>query len=204
MNEGFGDLYLVWPRGLRPPEVSVPDGYALRTVRGGEGDRDRVRELLATECRVGPDVECELFDRVLPNGLFFAVEEGREARRAGIGDAVGTCAALHNPDGGDHYFPFGGELAALVVQEGYRRQGIGQALAAASVRRFRDAGYRSIRTEVDPEQLPAVRLLLNLGFRPFAVDETAVGRWRRAYDRLGLVFDPESCVSAENYHTRTH
>lgn len=204
MTEGTGDLYLVWPRGLRPPEVSMPAGYALRTAQIGSGDRDRLRELLAAGGRHLDAVEeRELFDRILPNGLFFAVDEHREPRRAGIGDAVGTCAALHDPQGDGHYFPFGGELDVLVVQEEHRRRGLGHALAAACVRRFRDAGYRSIRAGVDLDTLPAAHLFLNLGFRPFAADETTVGRWRRVYDRLGLVFDREQCVDAQSYHTRS-
>lgn len=199
-------LYLLWPDGLRPPEVDVPEGYALRTSRLTGRDRDAVEELLAAGGRAcedgdggegdggdssdgtaaGADVEA-FRDRVLPNGAFVAVERATNA-------VVGTCSAVHHPDAGEYRFPFGGALAYLVVDPAHRREGLGRALAAAATRRLLDAGYDSVRVGVEPDQLPALALYLNAGYAPCVLEGGDVGRWRDVFDRLGLPFDPERCV----------
>jgi mycothiol synthase len=180
--------YLVWPEGLRPPEVDVPEQYALRTSRLTGSDRDAVESLL--EEAGWTDVDIDAFrDRALPHGCFVAVERETNA-------VVGTCTAVHNPDAGAHHFPFGGELAYLAVDPGNRRRGLGRALSAAATRRLRDAGYDSIRVEVAQDRLPALSLSLNAGFAPCLLEDDDTGRWRDVFDRLGLPFDPERCVRA--------
>ncbi|GAA0285205.1 GNAT family N-acetyltransferase [Halobacterium noricense] len=177
--------YLLWPDGLRPPDVDVPDGYALRTSKLAGRDREAIEELLETGCW---DVGIEAFrDRVLPNGSFVAVERATNA-------VVGTCSAIHEPNAGDHRFPFGAALAYLVVDPVHRREGLGRALSAAATRRLLDAGYDSVRVGVEPDRYPALALSLNAGYAPCILDENDVGRWRDVFDHLGLPFDPERCL----------
>jgi mycothiol synthase len=181
--------YLVWPEGLRPPDVEVPGRYALRTSRLSGSDRDAVETLL--DAAGWDDADVEWFrDRVLPKGGFVAIQRATNA-------VVGTCAAIHNPDAGAHHFPFGGELAYLAVDPEHRRRGLGRALSAAATRRLLEAGYESIRVGVAPDRLPALALYLNAGFTPYLLDDEDVGRWRDVFDRLGLPFDPEHCVRSE-------
>ncbi|MCG1003381.1 MULTISPECIES: GNAT family N-acetyltransferase [Halobacterium] len=177
--------YVLWPNGLRPPDVDVPDGYALRTSSLTGRDRRAVEELLGT---AGWDADVDSFrDRVLPNGSFVAVERATNA-------VVGTCSAVHDPNAGDHRFPFGGALSSLVVAPEHRREGLGRALAAAATRRLLDAGYDSVRAGVEPDRYPALSLYLNAGYAPCILDEDDVGRWRDIFDYLGLPFDPERCL----------
>jgi len=124
---------------------------------------------------------------VLPNGCFVAVERATNA-------VVGTCSATHNPNAGEHRFPFGGELAHLVVDPEHRREGLGRALAAAATRRLLDAGYDSVRVGVEPDRYAALALSLNAGYAPCLVADGDVGRWRDVFDELGLPFDPAHCV----------
>ncbi|MFB6269719.1 MAG: N-acetyltransferase family protein [Halobacterium sp.] len=193
MSEEDADAtrYLVWPEGLRPPDVDVPEGYALRTSRLDGRDRDAVADLLEGEgCPADDDHLAAFRDRVLPSGCFVAVERATNA-------VVGTCAATHNPDAGRHHFPFGGEVACLVVDPHYRREGLGRALAAAATRRLLEAGYDSVRAGVDPERTAALSLFLNAGYAPFLLSEADVGRWRDVFDALGLPFDRKRCVRAD-------
>ncbi|MGB9965450.1 GNAT family N-acetyltransferase [Halobacterium hubeiense] len=177
--------YLLWPDGLRPPDVDVPDGYALRTSKLTGRDREAVDALLDGG---GQRNGVEAFrDRVLPNGSFVAVERATNA-------VVGTCSALHDPNAGDHRFPFGGALAGLVVDPAHRREGLGRALAAAATRRLLDAGYDSVRVGVDADRKPALVLALNAGYAPCVLEDGDVGRWRDVFDRLGLPFDPDRCL----------
>jgi len=168
--EGEGALYLCWPDGLRPPDPEVPDEFALRKSRLAGRDRAAVLDLVEAGGWAVDDETFDAFrDRVLPNGCFVAVERATNA-------VVGTCSGIHNPDAGDHYFPFGGELAYLVVDPAHRREGLGRALAAAATRRLLDAGYHSVRVGVESDRLPAVRLSLDAGYAPFLLDDTDVGR----------------------------
>jgi ribosomal protein S18 acetylase RimI-like enzyme len=188
-SDDSDSLYLVWPDGLRPPAVDVPPGYALRTSRLEGRDRDAVVDLLSeANWTVAEDRVDALRDRVLPNGSFVAVERATNA-------VVGTCSAVHNPDAGDHHFPFGGEVAALVVAPDHRREGLGRALTAATTRRLLDAGYDSVRVAVDAEETTALSLCLSAGYTPCLVSETGLGRWRDVFDALGLPFDRQRCAN---------
>lgn len=177
--------YLVWPERQRPPAVDVPDGYAMRTYR--EDDRDALQALLQSEWQLDDHALQEFIDHVLPNGLFLA-----ETRTTG--ELVGTAAAVHNPEGSQHYFPFGGEVAYLYVDEEHRRQGLGRALTAAATRRLDSAGYTSIRAGT--QNPAAVLLFLDLAFLPFSPHEDDIGAWRQIYDELGLPFDRDRVVTA--------
>lgn len=192
MDEGATDgrdpLFVLWPEGLRPPDVTVPNGYALRTSALAGRDREAIESHLAACSRPVDSGGVDTFrDRVLPNGCFVAVERATNA-------VVGTCAATHNPDAAGHYFPFGGELASLVVAPEHRGEGLGRALTAAATRRLLDAGYDSVRAGVDAAQTPALSLLLTAGYAPCLASDGDVGRWRDVFDELGLPFDRQRCV----------
>lgn len=175
--------YLVWPEHQRPPSVALPDGYAMRTYRD---DRDALHGLLNQHWTLDDEELQDFVDHVLPNGLFLV--ETRDS-----GDLVGAVGAVHNPDAGGHYFPFGGEIGYLYVAEGHRRRGLGYALASAATRRLDSAGYTSIRAAT---QNPiAVLLFLNLAYRPFAADSADAGSWRAIYDELGIPFDRDRVVT---------
>lgn len=176
--------YLVWPERQRPPSVDLPDDYSIRTYR--EDDRDAVRDLLQSHWSLSDADLQDYLDHVLPNGLFLL--ETREH-----GDLVGTAGAVHNPDAGTHYFPFGGEVGYLYVAEGHRRQGLGYALASAATRHLEGAGYTSIRAGT--QNPTAVLLFLNLAYRPFSSSREAAPNWRSVYDELGIPFDPDRVVT---------
>ncbi|MFC3476661.1 GNAT family N-acetyltransferase [Halobacterium litoreum] len=174
-------LVAMWPRGLRPPTVAMPEGYALRTTDIAGDDEDAVASL------VGEGTVADYRNRALPNGWFVAVE--RATNRI-----VGTCAALHDPDGEDPRFPFGGRVAALAVDSAHRERGVGRALAAAATRRLLDAGYDSVRVRAPASATPALHVAVTAGYAPCVVADGDVGRWRAAFDAIGLPFDPSQCV----------
>lgn len=176
--------YLVWPERQRPPSVELPDRYSLRTYR--EDDHAALMGLLREHWALDESSFQDFIDQVLPSGLFLV-----ETRTHG--ELVGTAAAIHNPNGSRHYFPFGGEIAYLYVTEGHRRAGVGRALSAAATRRLTDAGYTSIRAGT--RNPAAVLLFLDLGFRPFSRSPEEVGAWRSIYDELGLPFDRDRVVT---------
>lgn len=176
--------YLVWPERQRPPSIELPERYSMRSYR--QDDRTALHELLQEHWSLPVEAFQDYVDHVLPNGLFLV--ETRDH-----GDLVGTVGAVHNPDAGDHYFPFGGEVGYLYVDPAHRQQGIGYALASAATRRLDSAGYTSIR--VATQNQIGVLLFLNLAYRPFSRSSETAGAWRAVYDELGIPFDPARVVT---------
>jgi mycothiol synthase len=178
-------LYMLWPRHrlAEPRGVEVPLGYTLRTY--AVGDEAAYRQLLAVEHWSLTEVQWEDYmDRLLPNGLFLLFHGASQT-------LVTTAGAVHNPRAGRYYFPFGGELAYLVVHPAYRGRGLGQFASACVVRRLLAAGYECIRVGVQGFRLTAIKTYLKLGFVPFLHQEDLFGRWERICDRLGWPYTPE-------------
>lgn len=73
------------------------------------------------------------------------------------GNIVG-CVALHDRGQGVC------EMQQMFVEEAYRGQGIGRALAAALIDEARRAGYQQIRLSTGAKQVAAQQLYRSLGF----------------------------------------
>jgi mycothiol synthase len=178
-------LYLLWPEHLLsyPPSVRAPDGYVARPYVAG--DDAALRHLLEPEEWVVADEAWQDYkDRILPGGLFLI-------SHAATGALVATAGAVHNPNPGRFYFPFGGELGNLVVHPGHRGRGLGYLASAMVVGRFISAGYGSIRVCVQGFRLAAVKTYLRLGFAPFLHTEEVSLRWRRVCEEVGWPFEAE-------------
>jgi mycothiol synthase len=177
-------LYMLWPRHLlsRPPDVDLPSGYAVRPYQ--DGDEAAYRALLSTDGWSMTDPQWDDYrDRLLPNGLFLIVHAGR-------GALVATAGAIHNPNPGRYYFPFGGELGMLTVRPDHRGRGLGRAASALAVRRLLAAGYESIRVGVQGFRLPALKTYLKLGFVPFLHHDGLPPRWQRICEQLDWPYTP--------------
>ena len=127
----------------------------------------------------------EYQDRLLPNGMFLVFHRPSAM-------FVGTAGAVHNPRGGRYYFPFGGELAYLLVQSTHRGHGLGRVLCRHVVRRFLAAGYDSIRLGVQGWRRPAVKTYLATGFVPFLYQPDVVSRWERICNQIGWPYTPHT------------
>jgi mycothiol synthase len=156
-------------------EPFVPDGYELRTYRNS--DEDAVIKLLSSDGESMGQREWQRYrDILLPNGLF-VVEDT-------TGGLVATAGAVHNPNPGRYYFPFGGELGYLIVLQSQRRRGLGKAVCQSVVRRMMSAGYESIRVCVQEHRIAAIRTYLSVGFVPFLHSAEVEQRWQRLREWL--------------------
>jgi mycothiol synthase len=183
-------LFLLWPltRLTEPPDVRLPDGYALRTHQRGDEATWRTIQNSAEPVLPGVDLD-ELLKRylslLLPNGLFFAIH-------LASGEAVATAGALHNTR--DGMFPFGGELGWVATVPAHQSKGLGTAVSAAATRRLIGAGYESIRVGTQDHHLPAIKVYLRLGYVPFLYAADMAERWRQICAKLDWPFTPEECV----------
>jgi mycothiol synthase len=183
-------LFLLWPlsRLASPPEVRLPEGYALRTYQ--RGDEATWRTIQNSAEPVPPGVQLdELLKRylslALPNGLFFTIH-------LASGEAVATAGALHNTR--DGMFPFGGELGWVATIPAHRSKGLGSAVSAAATRRLIGAGYESIRVGTQDHRLPALKVYLRLGYVPYLYAADMAARWQQICARLDWPFCPEECM----------
>lgn len=178
------DLCLLWPRRLLDccPEAALPAGYGLRPY--GPEDAQELRALLEADGRcMGETVWKEYRARLLVDGLFLVFETATATLAASAG-------AIHHPCPGWYHFPFGGELANLVVHSGHRNKGLGRAMSALVLRRFLAAGYENIRVCGRADGLMAVRLYLKLGFVPFLYHRDVGPRWQKTCSELRWDYTP--------------
>jgi mycothiol synthase len=180
-------LFLLWPTDKLGAllELQLPDDYSLRTYRNGDEslwidiqahageDIDRARLVLLWR---------EYIDRVLPDGLFFAIDTRTS-------QAVATAGALHNTRNG--MFPFGGELGWVASAPAHQGRGLGKALSLAATNRLIRAGYRSIRVGTQDHRSAAIKLYLTLGYVPCLYAAGMAERWCSICEKLQWPFTPE-------------
>src|SRR5262245_49923100 len=117
-------LYMLWPGHLlgKPPPAEVPAGYMMRVW--ADGNESAVQALLALDGGALSAPQWQAYqDRLLPNGLFVISANETNTLVASVG-------AVHNPNPGRYYFPFGGELGYLIVHPAHRRRGLGSLVSA--------------------------------------------------------------------------
>jgi mycothiol synthase len=185
-------LYMVWPTAqpLRPPDLEPPPGYALRTYL--EGDDSNVIDLISIDGEILTEERWKEYkDRLLPEGLFLIYHQE-------TGALVATAGAIHNPNPGRYYFPFGGELGYLIARPQHRGQGLGQIASALVVQRFLSAGYKSIRLGVQGFRLPALRTYLKVGFVPFLHREDLYPRWEKICEQIDWPYQPHKWPQSLN------
>jgi len=175
----YKQLRLVWPPDREPPEVHVPTGYALRCYR--DDDLPSYRRLLQA-VDFGSAEEGWLhtmLDRMLPEG-FFVIEH------LASHEIVATAMATHWPL--DEH-PYGAELGWVASHPEHKGKRLGQAVSAAATRRMLQAGFRNIYIRTDDWRLAALKVYLEMGYRPFPFAAGMAARWEKVYETLGRPAD---------------
>lgn len=174
-------LYMLWQGSGLPELPQLSLGYTVRTY--SETDYSNLLDLLSIDGGSMSNEELKNYrDKILPKGLFLISHTD---------ELVATAGAVHNPNPGRYYFPFGGELGYLMVHPDHRRKGLGEIVSSLVVKRFLSAGYESIRVGVQGFRLPAIRTYLKVGFVPFVYNEDLTTRWRRIYEQINRPYEPE-------------
>ena len=143
-----------------PMEVTLPEGYAIRTWQPGDDDA-----WAALECGIGDfataeDARADFARRYLnnpgwaPERVFFAVSPQ--------GEVVGSAIAWEHDERGVGTRA----LHWLVVREDHRRKGLGRALCQHVLRLFRrEDNAAPVYLHTQPWSWPAILLYISLGFK---------------------------------------
>jgi len=174
---------LVPPARLAEPiMVALPEGYVLRTYEEGDGPA-----YIALMNRAGfeawnEETFAQALRRALPDGLFFVVHTATDA-------LVATAVATHNPS---DLHPAGGELGWVAGHPDHAGKGLGMAVCAAVIERYRNAGYTRIYLKTDDWRLAAIKVYLKLGLVPFLTAPDISDRWQAICEKLNWAFTPDA------------
>lgn len=190
MSEEAGRLQLqmalaVCRTGKLPLDISLPDGYLLRTYEPGDEESwFRVMALAGFEGWNREKLEPWL-SKILPDGWFMVVHTATNT-------IVATAMAVHGPT---NDFPFGGELGWVAGDPEHAGRNLGLAVCAAVTQRLLDMGYRMIHLNTDDFRLPAVKIYFKLGYVPFLFGDDMADRWRVICSALDWPYAPDTWKS---------
>lgn len=153
------------------PELTLPDGYRLRSFTRGDAsawaallhrngelrgwDAERAAPFFAPGSRMDLD------------GSFFLTTKA--------GEPVATAQLHLHPDG--EYAPTP-ELGWVATDPVHRGKRLGALACLAVLRYAARAGYDEVFLRTDDHRLPAIVTYLRLGFEPWMYDPSAPARWR--------------------------
>jgi mycothiol synthase len=171
-------LEMVRPSSIAPEEVSpVPEGYALRQLRGDdEGQYEDLFHLAFEDEGRFPEIR----DRALDGG-FFVVEH------LAVGQLVSSCVALRGSSSPRH--PEAGQLGWLVCDLSHTRKSLGTIVSASATNRLAAEGYPQPFLGTEDFRIAAISIYLNLGWRPYIYSGDMESRWRSIFVRLSREFE---------------
>lgn len=158
----------------RVPDIPVPPGYALRNYRpGDEAGLARIYEASSLGTETAEKVRANMVEHPCfkPERLFVVEHE------TGL---VGTASAWLRDD-----LPNSGYLHMVGLLPEHRGKRLGALVSVASIRYSRQEGFSRQSLDTDDWREAAVRLYLDLGFRPVMLDDTHPERWRVLGEKLG-------------------
>jgi mycothiol synthase len=176
---------------LVPALAALPSGYGFRTYR--PGDEAAWADIVKTG-EMGPwdadTARAKLtgapYPQFDPGGLYFVTygPGGPAARPVGT-----ACAWLAAPEERET-----GILHMVVVRPEYRGRRLSYPLCLAVLHRFRERGYRRVRLNTNDWRLGAVKVYLELGFRPWVLHPLHPQQWDAVVRQLGWTAPLEPIV----------
>ena len=166
------------------PELTIAEGFRLRSIADSE-----LEEYNALRVAVGfPAWDSEALRnfriKVLPDSLFL-IEHSADGRFAASAAAQKTNMAI---------FPGAGVLGWVMAHPDFRGRRLGCSVCIAAMHRLYDAGYRSFALLTDDFRLAAVKLYLDLGWKPWLYLDDMEARWRELAVKLNRDFDSLGCL----------
>jgi mycothiol synthase len=182
----YHQLCMIFPehRLTQPLDVTLPEGYALRTYQTGDDagffalmaqagfgvwDADRLRPWLP---------------RIVPESWFFIIE-------AASGEMVATAMGLHDPT---DFHPQGGELGWVAANLKQSGKSLGKIVSSAVMARLIAAGYQQIHLYSEDWRPAALKTYLRMGFLPYLYLPDMLERWRVICEQVNMPFTPQGWI----------
>lgn len=160
---------------LPPVEQLISDGYELRTFRpGDEADWTALMNTgslgdWTAERTVRELTGCEQFD---PESLFLLMAADGSL-------AASACAWTKKPAERTT-----GTLHMVCVDPAHRGHRLSEVVCTAALHRFRARGFDRVDLSTEEWRPGAVKVYLQLGFRPFYTHPSHADQWAELQDRL--------------------
>ena len=168
-------LEMVRPNLENLPEISIPEGYDLRTYLPG----DEAAWCRIMEGNVGRNWTDEKWKEQIvqdarfdPGNLFFTTHEG---------EPVASGCAWRRQDDSEV-----GELHLIAALESHRGKGLGNLINAAILHRLKTLEFQSAHLLTDDFRLTAIKSYLKVGFVPEHTHGNHKKRWKDVLEQLGV------------------
>jgi len=175
----MSQLRMIWkpenPRTIK----GVPEGFSVRSMSFADIDGwCEVSRALTGENRWSNEefIRNMLFNpplTLLPRDIYCLFDDA-------AGAMVSTAAACLDTE------KRLGNLHMVSAVPEYRGRGIGRAVCEAAVECFVRHGIAEATLSTDEFRVPAIKIYLGLGFRPWLYEEDMPGRWRGVFNDMGM------------------
>jgi GNAT superfamily N-acetyltransferase len=170
------EIYMVRPHLRDIPQVDLPAGYRIRTLRPDEGELwTNIWREADPWASVGPETFLKEFGDDLP-----ALQERGFIVEDAHGVAVATITAWYNRD---YHGEVVGQIHWVATRQSHWGRGIGKAMLSHALRqmaRWHDKAFLGTQTK----RIPAIKLYLDFGFVPDLDHPGAREAWREVRDKL--------------------
>ena len=168
---------MIRPSLLDLPPLDPPDGYVLRHYR--PGDEAGLTETLK-----------EAFDESSMDSQWAILNNnGFMPQRSWLiehdGQIVSSASMLYDPDLPAARRAGAAFLHWVAARPGHAGKRIGYWTCMAVLHRMVQEGYRRAGLGTDIGRFPAIKTYLNLGFEPRVVDASQPDVWRETFEELG-------------------
>lgn len=167
----------------------LPAGFRMERRNGVEGGE----EYLALREKSGWHKLPEGFleKKVLPGGLIFCI---REKDGMPVASATSECSCW--PE-----WPQPATLGQVMCLEECRGLRLGLAVCQEAAWVAAAAGYRYMGLKTDEWRIPAVKIYLGNGWRPWMIADDMPERWKALYEQLGMTVAWDEQFPAEVFAT---
>lgn len=156
------------------PEIKLSGEFEIRSVAANEVHEWGTVLHPACGFSVKDDEYMKIYSpKVLPGGMLAVFEKSS-------GRMVASATAQY------HEVDIEGGLGWVMVLPEMRGKKLGAAISTAAMKKSRDFGHKKMCLCTDDSRLAALKMYLQLGWRPFLFAEDMFDRWRKVCENLGI------------------
>lgn len=186
----YYQLCMIYPehRLTLPLDVSLPDGYLLRTY--SPGDEAGFYQVMTQAGFTGWDDERlrPWLPRIVPESWYFIMEDATNT-------IVATAMGLDDPT---DFHPQGGELGWVAANPAHAGKSLGRIVSSAVTARLIAAGYSQIHLYSEDWRPAALKTYLRMGYLPYLYMPEMLERWRVICEQVNMPFMPQGWIRAKD------